>query len=162
MESRKDKKMLEARVGIEPTDKGFADPVVTRLSPFHSISDWQPRTILSGNPTVMKRLEGRPVVRFAEQLQLHRALDEFGWVGVIDELNEAARPKNQSMPERFLSLRTARFSLASSIGGSRFSRPGTKFTASSIRLVRLNPYGPYSLTIDHGADGMRLSVFAWR
>src|SRR5689334_7182013 len=40
-------KNLEARVGIEPTHKGFADPVVTLLSPFHSILSWTPSFISS-------------------------------------------------------------------------------------------------------------------
>jgi hypothetical protein len=51
----------------------------------------------SFNPTV-SRLEGRPVVRSPEQLRLHRALKELGWTGVIDELNDAARLKDQSVP----------------------------------------------------------------
>ena len=42
------------------------------------------------NPTAMSQLEGRPVVRSPEQLQLHPALEEVGWVGVIGELNEAS------------------------------------------------------------------------
>jgi len=54
------------------------------------------------NPTATSRLEGRPVVRFAEQLRLHRALNELGWTGVIDEFNDAARLKNQSVPEPIL------------------------------------------------------------
>jgi hypothetical protein len=138
---------LEARVGIEPTHKGFADPVVTLLSPFHSTSGWKPSSILSAfcppnegkhlssqrecsamsagldfafirspsavqvisavppqplNPTAMNRLEGRPVVRSAEQLRLHRALEELGWTGVIDEFNDAARLPNPSVPEPIL------------------------------------------------------------
>ena len=50
------------------------------------------------NPST-SRVEGRPVIRFAEQLRLHRALDELGWAGAIDDLNDAARVKNQSAPE---------------------------------------------------------------
>jgi hypothetical protein len=56
----------------------------------------------SFNPTTMSRLEGRPVVRSPEQLRLHRALDELGWVGVIGELNEAARLTNPSVTEPIL------------------------------------------------------------
>jgi hypothetical protein len=56
----------------------------------------------SFNPTAMRRLEGRPVVRFPEQLRLHRALEELGWTGVTDELNDAARLKNQSIPDPIL------------------------------------------------------------
>ena len=56
----------------------------------------------SFNPTAMSRLEGRPVVRSPEQLRLHRALDELDWVGVIGELNEAARLTNSSVTEPIL------------------------------------------------------------
>jgi hypothetical protein len=56
----------------------------------------------SVKPAAMSPLEGRPVVRSPEQLRLHRALKELGWTGVIDELNDAARLKNQSLPEPIL------------------------------------------------------------
>ena len=52
--------------------------------------------------TAMSCLEGRPVVRFPEQLRLHRALEELGWAGGIDEFNNVARLKNQSVPEPIL------------------------------------------------------------
>ena len=48
------------------------------------------------------RLEGRPVVRSPEQLRLHHALEELGWIGVIDEFNEAARLKYPSVTEPIL------------------------------------------------------------
>jgi hypothetical protein len=54
------------------------------------------------NLAAIKSLEGRLVVRCPEQLRLHRALDELGWASVIDELNEATRLKNQSVPEPIL------------------------------------------------------------
>jgi hypothetical protein len=54
------------------------------------------------NPTAISRLEGRPVVRSPEQLRLHRALEELGWTGVIDEVNYAARLTNQSVAEPIL------------------------------------------------------------
>jgi hypothetical protein len=54
------------------------------------------------NPIARSRLEVRPVVRSPEQLRLHPALDELGWTGVIDELNDAARLKDQSVPEPIL------------------------------------------------------------
>jgi hypothetical protein len=38
----------------------------------------------------MGRLEGRPVIRRPGQLRGHPALNEFGWTGVIDELNDLA------------------------------------------------------------------------
>jgi hypothetical protein len=50
----------------------------------------------------MSRLEGRPVNRFPEQLRLHRALDELGWSGVMNEFNEAARRNNEPVPEPIL------------------------------------------------------------
>lgn len=50
------------------------------------------------NPTAMSRLEGRPVVRSPEQLRLHRALEELGWTGEIDEFDDDARLKDQSVP----------------------------------------------------------------
>jgi len=54
------------------------------------------------NPTAMSRSEWRPVVRSPEQLRLHPALEELGWTGVIDEFNDAARLKDQSVPEPIL------------------------------------------------------------
>jgi hypothetical protein len=54
------------------------------------------------NPTAMSRSEGRPVVRSPEQLRLHPALKELSWTGVIDEFNDAARLKDQSVPELIL------------------------------------------------------------
>ena len=51
---------------------------------------------------VMSRAEGRPVVRSPEQLRLHRALEELGWIGVIDEFNDAARLTNPSVTEPIL------------------------------------------------------------
>jgi hypothetical protein len=56
----------------------------------------------SFNPAVMSGLEGRPVLRSPEQLRLHPALDELGWTGVIDELNDAARLTNPSVTEPIL------------------------------------------------------------
>jgi hypothetical protein len=61
-----------------------------------------PRPPHSFNPTAMSRLEGRPVVRSPEQLRLHRALEELGWTGVIDEFNDAARLTNPSVTEPIL------------------------------------------------------------
>jgi hypothetical protein len=56
----------------------------------------------SFNPTAMTRLEWRPVVRSPEQLRLHRALDKLGWTGLINELNDAARLNDHSLPEPIL------------------------------------------------------------
>jgi hypothetical protein len=60
----------------------------------------------SFNPTVMSRSEGRPVVRFPEQLQLHPSLKEMGWIGPIDEFNDAARLTNPSVPDPIMITRT--------------------------------------------------------
>jgi len=56
----------------------------------------------SFNPTAMNRLECRPVVRTPGQLRLHRALEEVGWIGVIDEFNEAARLRHPPVTEPIL------------------------------------------------------------
>jgi hypothetical protein len=50
----------------------------------------------------MSRWEGRPVVRSPQNLRLHRALDELNLIDVAGELNEAARLKEQSVPEPIL------------------------------------------------------------
>ncbi len=52
--------------------------------------------------TAMNGLEGRPGVRFLEQLRLHPALEELGWTGVVDEFNDAARLPTPSAPEPIL------------------------------------------------------------
>ena len=54
------------------------------------------------NLTTISRSEGRPVVRSPEQLRLHHALDELALANVIDDLNEAALLKDQSMPDPIL------------------------------------------------------------
>jgi hypothetical protein len=56
----------------------------------------------SFNPTVMSHLEGRPVLRSLGQLRQHPALDAIGWTGTIQDLDEAARSKSQSVPELIL------------------------------------------------------------
>lgn len=50
----------------------------------------------------MSRLEWRPVVRSPEELRLHPAMEELGWTGLIDELNDVARLKDHSVPEQVL------------------------------------------------------------
>lgn len=56
----------------------------------------------SFNPTTMSRSEGRPVVRSREQLRLHRALQNLGWIGAVDEFNDAAKPTHLSVTEPIL------------------------------------------------------------
>jgi hypothetical protein len=56
----------------------------------------------SFNPAVISRLEERPVVRSPQQLRLHRALEEVGWTGEIDEFNEAARLSHSSVTDPIL------------------------------------------------------------
>jgi hypothetical protein len=46
--------------------------------------------------------EGRSVKRCPEQLRLHPELQELGWLGLIDELNDAARAKDPSVLETVL------------------------------------------------------------
>jgi hypothetical protein len=59
--------------------------------------------MISLNPAVaMSQQSGRPVIRCPEQLRVHPALVEIGWTGGIDNLNEAVRLKNQSVPEPIL------------------------------------------------------------
>ena len=41
------------------------------------------------SPTI-SRAEGRPAVRSPKDLHLHPALEKVGWVGLVDELNDAA------------------------------------------------------------------------
>ncbi|HWW14786.1 MAG TPA: hypothetical protein VN310_09020 [Candidatus Dormibacteraeota bacterium] len=53
-------------------------------------------------PAAMSQLEGRPVVRSPEQLRLHRALEDLGWCGVIDELNAASQLTHLSVAEPIL------------------------------------------------------------
>ena len=53
------------------------------------------------NSTATSQWEGRPVVRFPQQLRLHRALEEFSWMGE-DELNTAAQQTSQSATEPIL------------------------------------------------------------
>ena len=72
---------------------------IRRSSAVEVISAVPPQSF---NPTAMSRLEGRPVICSPEQLRLHRALEELGWTGVIDEFNDAARLKEQSVPEPIL------------------------------------------------------------
>jgi hypothetical protein len=50
----------------------------------------------------MSRLGELPVVRSPQQLRLHRALEELGWTGMIDEFNEATQQTNAFVPEPIL------------------------------------------------------------
>jgi hypothetical protein len=52
----------------------------------------------SFNPTATCQLEWRPVVRSPKQLRVHPALVELDWTGGIDDLNDAAPVKDQSVP----------------------------------------------------------------
>ncbi len=55
----------------------------------------------SFNPGVLSPPEGRPVVLSPQQLQLHGTLKELGWVGAIDEFNDA-RLTHSSVAEPIL------------------------------------------------------------
>jgi hypothetical protein len=59
----------------------------------------------SFNPTAVSRLEWLAVVRSPEQLRLHPALEELGWVSVIGELNKAVRQTNPFVTEPILITR---------------------------------------------------------
>jgi len=50
----------------------------------------------------MGRSEGHPVIRSPQQLRLHPALGELDWIDAMNELNEAARLKNQAVPDPIL------------------------------------------------------------
>ena len=43
-----------------------------------------------------------PVVRSPQQLRLHPSMKEFGWTDLIDELNDATRLKDHSVPQQVL------------------------------------------------------------
>lgn len=64
----------------------------------YGLTGEQPLPVLAA----IRRLEGRPVVRFSQQLRLHRAMVELGGTSVLHELNEAARLKDQCVPEPIL------------------------------------------------------------
>jgi hypothetical protein len=66
--------------------------------PSGAISTASPQSF---NPSTLSRPEGHPVVLSPEQLRLHRALEELGWVGAIDEFNDA-RPTHSSVAEPIL------------------------------------------------------------
>jgi hypothetical protein len=57
------------------------------------------------NPTTTSRPVGRLVVHFPEQLRMHHALEELRLIGVVDEINEAARLKHQPVHEPILITR---------------------------------------------------------
>jgi hypothetical protein len=102
---------LHSRAGIirpRPNQKltRSGSRVVTADSP---IVTQQPRAIgLTSavpppfNTAGISRLEWRRVFRVPEQLRLHPALDDLGWNCAIDELNQAAQRRNQSIPEPVL------------------------------------------------------------
>jgi hypothetical protein len=63
----------------------------------------QNRILEQSNPREFNLpLEGRPGLCSPSQLRLHPALNTLGWTGEIDELNDAALLKNQSVSEPIL------------------------------------------------------------
>lgn len=66
------------------------------------LSSVQPHLL---NPNAIARPWGRPVTRLRGKLQLHRALQEIGWTGVIDEFNAVDRLKEHSVPDPILITR---------------------------------------------------------
>jgi len=81
-----------------PQPSPCQNPPTVAVRALAVVSAVQPHSF---NPTTMNRLEGRAVVRSPQQLRLHRAQEDLGWTGVIDELNDA-RLNVQSMPEPIL------------------------------------------------------------
>src|SRR5437763_4898596 len=71
------------------------------------------------NPTAIRPLQGRPVVCSPEQLRLHHALEELGSTGVMDEFNDSARSKDQSVPRPILITTTG--TILSGIGRWRLA-----------------------------------------
>jgi hypothetical protein len=86
---------LRARFGVRlvPAKQGMFDTTVA--APSSEVTAAVPIDSFG-------HLEGRPVVCSPEQLRLHPALEELGWTGLIDEFNDAARLKNQSVTEPIL------------------------------------------------------------
>lgn len=87
----------EKRVPAMSTVLGFAS--VRSSSAVELISAVQPQSF---NPMVISRLEGLPVVRSPKSLRLHRALAELEMIDVAEELNDAARLKDQPGAEPIL------------------------------------------------------------
>ncbi len=54
------------------------------------------------SPSAVEQSAGRPVVRYPEQLRLHRALGELRLVDMVEELNQVARLRDQSPAESIL------------------------------------------------------------
>ena len=104
---------------------------------------------------------GRPVLRHPEQLRLHPALVEVGWTGGIDNLNDAARLKNQSVTEPVLI--TTSGTILSSFGTWRLAifESREHIECIEMRSAKTNPFSSYCPAIDHGADGITLCAFAW-
>lgn len=50
----------------------------------------------------MQRQQGRAVVRSPKQLRLHPALNEIGWTGVIDKLDDVVRRKYDCVSDAIL------------------------------------------------------------
>jgi hypothetical protein len=92
----------ETRDGAQGVPAMSAGPDFARIRNSSVVEVISAIPLQSFNPTAMSRLEGRPIVRSPEQVRLHRALEELGWTGVIDEFNDAARLKDQSVPEPIL------------------------------------------------------------
>ena len=81
---------------------------------------------------------------------------------MIDEFNDAARLKDQSVPVPILI--TTNGTILAGFGRWRKALFDDRheINSSSIPSVRKKPYGSSSVTITPSADGMRLSAFAWR
>ena len=99
--------------GVGAMNAGLDFASTRSSSAVEALSAVPPRSF---NPPTMSRLEGRPVVRSPQQLQLHRALEELGWNGAMNEFNDAALT-NGSVTEPILI--TTNGTILSGFGGWR-------------------------------------------
>jgi hypothetical protein len=89
---------------LQPDKQALGEPVFTTSleNPGAQALELTSASAPTCNATAMARLDGHPVIREPEELRLHHALAEVGWIGAINELNRAALLKNQSVPEPVL------------------------------------------------------------
>jgi hypothetical protein len=71
---------------------------ITTIEALDEISAVQSR----GNPTTVSQTVGLPVTRLPEQLRIHPALTELGFMGVVDEINGVARLTDPMLPDPIL------------------------------------------------------------
>jgi hypothetical protein len=67
-----------------------------------SASQSQPRSKPPQTTAAISRSKGRPCVRSPTDLHMHPALEEVGWFGVVDDLNDAAGSANRHIHDPIL------------------------------------------------------------